>query len=236
MSDDKSPIWVVIPAAGEGKRFGGETPKQYLPLSGRPVLEHTIARFAGLPRLAGLVIALAPGDALFDGIARPDGMPVHTVTGGGERMESVHSALAWLLAGGEARATDWVMVHDAVRPLVPREDLDNLVAACDAGHDGALLGVPVADTLKRAAEGGAVEETVGRDGLWRALTPQMFRLGALHDALAAARSAGRPVTDEAMAMEQAGVFPRLVAGDACNIKITRTQDLLLANAWLAAEA
>jgi 4-diphosphocytidyl-2-methyl-D-erithritol synthase len=151
------------------------------------------------------------------------------VAGGAERCDSVLAALTFLLdiAGRE----DWVMVHDAVRPCVTSEDLDRLVAAVGQ-PDGALLAVPVRDTLKRQEAGGRVRDTASRDGLWHALTPQFFPLVTLYDALNTAIERGTPVTDESQAMETAGYQPLLVEGQATNIKITRRSDLVLAEAVL----
>lgn len=227
-----TPIWVVLPAAGAGKRFGDELPKQFQPLAGKPVLQHTIECFVDLPRLAGVVVALAAWDKHFSAVKVPVSMRLYTVTGGDERADSVLAALEWLHAGGEAHENDWVIVHDAARPLLPRADLGLLVEACDAGADGALLGAPVADTLKQADASECVQATVERKQLWRALTPQMFRLGPLRNALLAARKAGKSVTDESMAMELAGFQPRLVNGHGCNIKITHAGDMALAEAWV----
>lgn len=213
-------IWVVIPAAGRGARFGGETPKQYELLRGRTVLERSVACFDGMPDLRGIVIAVSPDDTLS---RLPD---VEYVIGGATRAASVSAALDWL-ADGRADAGDWVMVHDAARPLLSRDDRDALVAACRVDAVGGLLAAPVADTLKHSADQARVTSTVPRTNLWRALTPQMFRLGMLRDALAAA---GLDVTDEASAMEAAGYRPLLVAGSALNVKITTREDFVLAEA------
>lgn len=222
--------WVVIPAAGRGERFGGSLPKQYAVIGGKTVLEHTLGCFDGLERLAGIVVAVAPDDERFARLWKP-ALPVHTVTGGETRAASVTAALQWL-HDGPGRADDWVLVHDAARPLLARADLDALVRESEQNGVGALLGVPVADTLKRA-DGGVVSTTVARDKLWRAMTPQMFRLGALRDAL---EQAGPGVTDEAMAMEQAGTKPTIVQGSATNLKITTVNDLVMAEALFSMRA
>lgn len=222
MSDD---IWVVIPAAGRGARFGGDIPKQYELLRGRTVLERSVACFDGLQGLRGIVIAVSADDTLSRLRHAPDVL-VEYVTGGETRGASVSAALDWL-AEGPAAADDWVMVHDAARPLLSVNDRDALVAACRADAVGGLLATPVADTLKRGDEDSRVQTTVPRTGLWRAMTPQMFRLGDLRKALA---TAGLDVTDEASAMEAAGHRPLLVAGSALNVKITTRDDLALAEA------
>lgn len=219
-------IWVVIPAAGRGARFGGDIPKQYELLRGRTVLERSVACFDSLPGLRGVIIAVSPDDT-FSRVPHAPDVLVEYVFGGATRGASVAAALDWL-AKGPAAPDDWVMVHDAARPLLAVEDRDALVAACLPDAVGGLLATPVADTLKRADEDGRVDATVSRAGLWRAMTPQMFRLGALRDALAAA---GLDVTDEASAMEAAGHRPLLVEGSALNIKITTRDDLALAEAF-----
>lgn len=225
---------LVIPAAGAGRRFGGP-PKQYAALAGATVVAHSLAPFLADPRCAAIAVALAAGDSRWrdPGVAK-----LRTLTGGGERARSVALALESLSADfGDG---DWVMVHDAVRPCVTRTEIDALAAIAVEGSPGGILAVPLADTLKQSQEGGDPDgppvsaRTVPREQLWRALTPQMFRLGELRAALAAAAAAGRTPTDEAQAIEWAGGAPRLVMGDARNIKITTPADLALAGAILAA--
>ena len=219
--------WVVIPAAGRGDRFGGTLPKQYASLAGAPVIEHTLGCFDGIARIAGIVVALAADDTRFHSVKLPR-TPVHTTVGGATRAASVLAALDWLL-NGPAADQDWVLVHDAARPLLARADTEALINECEHNGIGGLLGVPVADTLKRAT-GGHVRATVTRDDVWRAMTPQMFRLGPLQRAL---RAAGPEATDEAMAMEMAGVAPAMVRGSTENLKITTVQDLVVAAAVMA---
>lgn len=217
-------VWAVVPAAGRGARAGGDAPKQYQPLLGRPMVEHTLRALASHPRIHGLVVALATDDPHWPGWSELEGKPVIAVVGGAERADSV---LAGLDALPPQVAPDAdVLVHDAARPCIEHRDIDALLDA-DAPH-GALLAVPVADTLKRADAHRRVAATVPRDGLWRALTPQRFPRGALANALRAARDAGILVTDEAMAMERAGFHPRLVEGAADNIKVTTPRDFALA--------
>jgi 2-C-methyl-D-erythritol 4-phosphate cytidylyltransferase len=220
--------WVVIPAAGRGSRMGGGRPKQYLELAGAPLLEHTLRRFVGHPAIRGVVVALAPGDVLWDGIDATLRAAVTVVDGGAERADSVRSGLAAL--AGRAAESDWVLVHDAARPCLRRGDLDHLLTELAADPVGGLLAVPVRDTLKHVVDG-HVDATVPREALWQAQTPQMFRLGLLRDALAAHPA----VTDESMAIEQAGHRVRVVEGHADNLKITRPEDLDLAAWYLARE-
>ncbi len=223
-------FWVVIPAAGSGMRMGAAVPKQYLPLAGRTVIEHSMARLAALPGVAGLVVALAADDPYWPTLKLQLGVPVQCITGGSERCHSVLAALTWLL--GVADANDWVLVHDAARPCVRRADLQRLLDTLADDPIGGLLAIPARDTKKRADANGRVLSTVDRTDLWKAQTPQMFRLGALHEALSRAIAAGELVTDEASAMERAGLMPRLVEGHSDNIKITRPEDLVLAEFYI----
>jgi 2-C-methyl-D-erythritol 4-phosphate cytidylyltransferase len=229
MSDPK--FWAVIPAAGLGRRMGGGLPKQYLELDGRPVIDHAVERMLLHPRLDGLVIALREDDAWWPDTEFADHPDVMRVAGGAERCHSVQNALEALAA--RADPDDWVLVHDAARPCLRRVDVTRLVDTLAGDPVGGLLGVPLHDTVKRTDEAGRVVATVPRDNLWRAFTPQMFRLGVLRDALRAAIDAGVPVTDEASAIERAGHAPRLVEGHADNLKITRLGDLELAAFFLA---
>jgi 2-C-methyl-D-erythritol 4-phosphate cytidylyltransferase len=219
--------WLVMPAAGSGQRFGQELPKQYMPLAGRTVIECSLAPFLADSRCAGAVIAIAANDRRFGGLALAKEPRLRTVTGGQQRADSVLSALESLQAPDD----DWVLVHDAARPCVSRGEIDALLLAAGTDAVGGLLAVPLSDTLKRE-QSGRVRETPSRESLWRALTPQMFRLGALRSALQAARDAGRSPTDEAQALEWAGQQPVLVAGSPQNIKITTAADLELAAAIL----
>lgn len=223
-----------MPAAGAGRRFGADTPKQYAPLEGRTVIEWALAPFLDDARCARIVVALAPADEHFAQL--PLRARATTTAGGPQRSESVRRALAVLQS--EARADDWVLVHDAARPCLSAQDLERLIGGLSAHRLGGLLAVRVADTLKRAADEGqgarVVLNTQERAGLWRALTPQMFRYGALCAALDAAHAAGRTPTDEAQALEWQGERAALVEGAASNLKVTTAEDLLLAAAILRA--
>jgi 2-C-methyl-D-erythritol 4-phosphate cytidylyltransferase len=227
--------WLVMPAAGAGRRFGAETPKQYAPLEGRTVIEWALAPFLGDARCARIVVALAAGDSHFARL--PLRSRTSTAEGGAQRSESVRAALSALAP--QAQADDWVLVHDAARPCLDVQDLERLVSRLAAHAVGGLLAVPVADTLKRAALEAAdaapmVAATQERAGLWRALTPQMFRYGVLCAALDAAHASGRTPTDEAQALEWQGARPLLIEGAASNLKVTTAEDLLLAAAILRA--
>jgi 2-C-methyl-D-erythritol 4-phosphate cytidylyltransferase len=209
--------------------MGGELPKQYLPLAGRTVIEHALARLCVHPQVGGAVVAVAATDAWFSDL--PLAATVRRATGGAERADSVLAALEAL--AGEADDRDWALVHDAVRPCLHPRDLERLIARALDASRGALLATPVRDTMKRA-RGEEVVETVARDDLWHALTPQLFPVGELRQALETARRDGVQVTDEAQAMERLGRPVLLVQGRADNIKITRTEDLALAGFFLQA--
>ena len=233
MSDDKQSdpkFWAVVPAAGIGLRMGGETPKQYLPLLGRPIIAHTLARLCNHPRLSGVVVALAADDRWWPEMRTAFDRAPMVVAGGNERQDSVLSGLDAL--SEHACALDWVLVHDAVRPCLRDEDIDRLIDTLVADEVGGLLAIPVKDTMKRSDSDKRVRETVSRESLWHAQTPQMFRLGALRDAMRLCVDEDRNVTDEAQAMELIGARPRLVEGHEENIKITRSEDLELAAMFL----
>ena len=223
--------WAVVPAAGSGRRMGASTAKQYLPLRGRPLLAHSLAPLLRCPRIEALILVIAAGDTRWQEAVAP-GPRIFTAPGGAERCHSVLSGLKALAE--RAAADDWVLVHDAARPCLSAADLDALFAEIGDDPVGGLLALPLADTLKQADDEHRVAATVSREGLWRALTPQMFRYGLLCDALEAAVAAGEPVTDEAAAMERAGYRPALVAGSGANLKVTTPEDLALAEAVLRA--
>lgn len=233
---------LVVPAAGSGRRYGAAVlRKQYEPLAGATVIEHALAPFLADARCYRIVVAIAPGDAAWPQVAARcqarGTCPIGAVDGGAERADSVRRALGALREG--AGDDEWVLVHDAVRPCVSRAEIDALVSAVRAHPVGGLLAVPVADTLKRATTGpghdlAQVQRTEPREGLWRALTPQMFRLGTLAAALVAAQASGRHATDEAQAIEWQGHAPLVVPGDVRNIKVTTPADLALAHALLRA--
>ena len=218
---------LVVPAAGSGRRFGASVlRKQYEPLAGATVIEHALAPFLADARCHRVVVAIAVDDGAWPQVAARcaarAACPIVAVTGGAERAESVQRSLAALQAG--LAGDEWVLVHDAARPCVSRAEIDALVAAALPHPVGGLLAVPVADTLKRADAEQRVAATEPRDGLWQAQTPQMFRYGLLCDALQKCRD----VTDEAGAVEALGLKPKLVRGDATNLKVTYPADLALA--------
>ena len=230
----KPSIWAVIPAAGIGQRMQSNIPKQYLPLAGRTVIENTIDRLLASNQVKGLSISLRYDDQYWDGVNIESGKPVIRAEGGAERCDSVLNAMK-ALAGVEGFNIDqdWVLVHDAVRPCVRLDDIDCLIDQATANESGGLLALPVRDTMKRAGDQQSVLATVDREGLWHALTPQLFPYRALQKALIKAMEDGVAVTDESSAMEHAGYAPKLVEGHEDNIKITRPNDLRLAELFLA---
>ena len=228
-----SDVWAVVPAAGVGRRFAGDRPKQYVALGTRPVIAHVIERLAAVRGIAGIVAAVTPADPWWHEAAKGFRMPVATVDGGAERRDSVLNALDYL--GDLAAGDDFVIVHDAVRPCVKVADIERVVTAARGEPGGAILGVPVSDTLKRVGPDRLIAGTVDRSRLWRAFTPQVFPLDRLRAALRNAITSGSAVTDEAQAMERAGARPLLVEGSSGNIKITRAEDLAIARALLEAE-
>jgi 2-C-methyl-D-erythritol 4-phosphate cytidylyltransferase len=233
-----TPSHALIPAAGSGSRLGAALPKQYLEIAGRPLLHHAMRALAQHPRIEQVFVVLAQGDHRFERYDwREFGSRIKPLYCGGDtRAASVFNGL--LATRDFIAASDWVLVHDAARPCLGREELDRLFGELDADDTGGLLAVPVTDTLKRANRESRVAATEPRDNLWLAQTPQMFRYRLLIEALRAADPA--VVTDEARAIEGLGLKPRLVMGDSRNIKVTYPEDvaiaeLILENQKLAAK-
>lgn len=225
-------FWLVIPAAGIGSRMQAQCPKQYLTVAGKTILELTLNCFLEHPDLRGIAVALAEHDRWWSKLQVAEHRLVQTVVGGAERADSVLNALLALHERG-AQAHDWVLVHDAARPLLERDDLDRLLKHLADDPLGGLLAVPARDTLKQIDASGRVMKTIDRRVIWQALTPQMFKLGQLQRALADALQAGVAVTDESSAMEWAGFSPQVVEGRCSNIKITRPEDLLFLQSQLS---
>ena len=220
----------LVPAAGSGARFGSETPKQYLPLSGKPMIFHTLRALCRCPEIDAVWVVLSAGDEWWAGFDwTPLGSKLHVVfQGGATRAETVKNGL--LTMAGAVDDGDWILVHDAARPCLSQAMIGRLLAEVEADPVGGLLAVPVADTLKQSDVDRRVSVTVPRDGLWQAQTPQMFRYGLLRSVL----SQYGAVTDEASAVEAAGLAPRLVGSDSTNLKVTYPGDLALAELILAA--
>ena len=227
-------VWAVVPAAGIGSRMLADKPKQYLLLDNKPVLQHTLERLAVHPHIKGIVLALADDDPWWSELDFNPDCELLFAKGGKERADSVLNALHAL-----AVHTDddpWVMVHDAARPCLRQQDIDRMLEMLLTHQVGGILGIPVNDTVKRADADNQILETVDRHGLWRAATPQMFRLGILKKALETASKQGLTVTDEASAIELAGWQPMMVEGHQDNIKITVPQDLALASLYMQQQA
>lgn len=226
-------FWAVIPAAGVGSRMQADRPKQYLQLHDKTVLEHSLQRLLDHPSISGAVISLDANDAYWQDINFKHEKPLMVVDGGKERCDSVLNALHGLKKELNASQDVWVLVHDAARPCVRRNDLTKLIEMASTEDDGGLLACPVRDTIKKQKQGSAnVDVTVDRSGLWHALTPQMFKLELLINALEKAASQKQHVTDDASAMELAGYHPKLVEGHEDNLKITRPFDLSLAELYI----
>ncbi len=231
-------FFALIPCAGQGTRAIGagaaqaSLPKQYQPLAGLPMVMHTLKAFSEVQRIASCLVVVAPGDSFLEGQA-PAGVDI-AGCGGDSRAASVLNGLEQLAASG-AEADDWVLVHDAARCLITGALIDSLIDDCHSDPVGGLLAQPVPDTLKQGQDG-RVLATVPREDKWQAQTPQMFRLGALTQALKMAVALGEAVTDEASAMEAAGLAPKLVRGSAHNFKVTWPEDFVLAEALIKSRA
>lgn len=221
--------WGVVPAAGVGRRMGGVQPKQYLELAGQTILQRSLACLLDSGVFEAVVVAVAESDDRWRALPAFGDPRVETTQGGAERADSVLSALRHLV--GRATAGDWVLVHDAARPLLRPATIRRLVKALATDPTGGILAQPVHDTLK-SVNAGQIEGTLDRSRIWRAQTPQMFRYSLLLEALSSAVAAGAAVTDEASAVERLGLRPRIVEGPSDNLKITRPEDLPLAAFYL----
>jgi 2-C-methyl-D-erythritol 4-phosphate cytidylyltransferase len=221
--------YALVPAAGSGSRMGETSPKQYLPLAGQPMIRHALVTLCATPAIARVFVVLAPDDAHWpESRMAALGPKLCVLRCGGEtRAQSVANGLRAMTAELGAIDGDWVLVHDAARPCLTVAMVEKLMAEVGEDAAGGLLAVPVADTLKRAGDDDRILQTVSRERLWQAQTPQMFRHKLLLDALAAAPQ----VTDEAGAVEALGYAPRLVAADVSNLKVTYPLDLRLAE-WI----
>ncbi|KZN33030.1 hypothetical protein N480_24210 [Pseudoalteromonas luteoviolacea S2607] len=211
----------VVPAAGVGARMGLNHPKQYININGKTVLEHTLNKLASVSKIEHIYVAVSESDEYFGGLDLKH-LALSRVKGGKERADSVLNALKAM----SDNPPKWVLVHDAARPLVDVEDIEKLIAQCLASNEGGILASKVKDTIKRGSL--YSEETVPRDMLWQALTPQMFIYEELLSALDIGLSAGATITDEASAMELQGKPVKLVEGRSDNIKITTPEDHALA--------
>lgn len=222
-------IVAVVPAAGVGSRMQADRPKQYLEISGKTILEHTVEKLLTHTLVDKVIVAISDDDPYFPQLSLANNPEVIRVSGGKERADSVLSALDYIESNQLAQ---WAMVHDAARPCVDLNDIDNLIEVAVTNQLGGILATPVRDTMKRANAQQNIDHTVDREALWHALTPQLFKTQPLRYALSQALDQGVPITDEASAIEWLGEKPALVHGRADNIKITQPEDLALAEFYL----
>lgn len=225
--------WIVVPAAGVGARMGSTFPKQYLPLVGKTVIEHTLERLLALPNVAGIYLVLSSDDRHWDDLTLAQHERIRRIDGGNERCESVLNALEHLQK--IASPDDWVLVHDAARPCVHELSIMKLIDEVKNHPVGGILGVPVSDTLKQV-NNSTIQSTADRRFLWQAQTPQMFHIGLLHNCLRKALADGKVITDESSALECYGYQPLMVQGRSDNIKITHPDDLATAAIFLQQQA
>jgi 2-C-methyl-D-erythritol 4-phosphate cytidylyltransferase len=223
--------WAIVPAAGVGSRMGTTIPKQYLELNGRTVIEHSVRLLLKTNWVTKIIVAISANDEQWQSLEISKHPRVITVLGGDERVDSVSNALSYIEQLAEETEEHFVLVHDAARPCLRAEDLTLLKQSMQTAKSGLLLADKVTDTIKADDGNNSVSKTVPREALWRALTPQVFPLKLLIQALTAAgKSNGEiHITDEASAVEALGLSPLLIQGRSDNIKITKTDDLLLAS-------
>ena len=222
----KRNLSVVIPAAGIGKRVGATIPKQYLPLLGKTIIEHSLTPFLEHLHIKRVIVSLAKDDQWFSQLPIAAHTKIETVIGGAERVDSVLAALN--IINGE----DYVLVHDAARPCIHIDDINRLIETVTESEQGAILASKVRDTMKRSDNDNRISNTVERDNLWHALTPQMFLNKQLIKAIDKSCQPGK-ITDEASALEMSGLPVSIVEGRSDNLKITREEDLKLAAFYLS---
>ena len=222
--------WGIVPAAGVGKRMQADRPKQYLPLNNTTVIEQTLTRLLEVKSITAVVVAISKEDPYWPTLETSRNPRIYTAAGGKERADSVLSALNSI--ADKADDNDWVLVHDAARPCITQSDVEYLINELQDHPVGGILGLASHDTLKSVDNNLAISNTVDRSKIWRAFTPQMFRYAALKHALQEAADKGWVMTDDASAMELQGMQPKIIAGRADNLKITRPEDLALAQFYL----
>lgn len=226
----------MVPAGGTGSRMHAAIPKQYLRVDGRPVIEHTLERICQSPLVDQVVVGIAQADLNWAELEYNNYKLAAVVAAGAERSDTVENCLQYIVeCGGEG---DWALVHDAARPCVREADIKRLVESVIGHADGGILALPLSDTIKRGGRNFAASvilETVSRDGLWRAMTPQLFVVGELLSAICQARVNGLSLTDEASAMEETAARIVLVPCSPDNIKITLPQDIHFAEMILRAQ-
>lgn len=223
-------IVAIVPAAGIGSRMQADKPKQYLQIQGKTILEHTLSVLLNYPAIEKIILAVAPQDPYIANISLLSHPKIKLVEGGKNRADSVLNGLLALKKTRYDKQDCWVMVHDAARPCLTHQDLDKLLQVKDPC--GAILAIPATDTIKRANQNLQIQKTEDRSQLWLAQTPQFFPMLSLRLALENALAQALPITDEASAMEFAGLSPYLVSGRSDNLKVTRPEDLALAEFYL----
>lgn len=229
-SEQHENFWVIIPAAGKGLRMGASIPKQYLSIGEKTILEHTITKFANLALIQQIVVVIQSDDPCWQKLKHVQHQPIITAKGGQTRAQSVLNGLGALI--DRAKPNDWVLVHDAVRPCIRYQMIEHLIESLANHEVGGLLGIPVVDTLKQTNAKSEVLQTISRDSIWCAQTPQMFRFQLLFTALRHAMENKINITDEASAIEAMGKTPKIITGDSRNIKITNSTDLSFAKQYL----
>lgn len=228
-----SEYWAIVPAAGVGSRMQSDRPKQYLPLAGKTVIQHTLEKLAAVPQVTGIVMALGADDAYWDELKIKLSKPLKIVEGGKDRVHSVFNAVSSI--ADALNEDDWLLVHDAARPCVQVKDIIQLIEAVSEHECGGLMAVPASDTLKMSNDRQYVEKTIDRSRIWHALTPQCFRAPLLLEALKKGIKHPQGITDESSAMEAMGYQPLLVEGRSDNVKITRPEDIALAEFYFQRE-
>jgi len=217
---------VVVPAAGIGKRVGSDIPKQYLPILGKTIIEHSLQPFLDHVEIQRVIVSIAKNDQWFQHLAISKHPKLQIVEGGKERVDSVLSALQHL------HAEDWVLVHDAARPCIQKNDIDKLITHVKKSNCGAMLAYRVRDTMKRSDPSKQIQKTIDRENLWHALTPQLFNNQELINAIKQVEQQ-HLITDEASAIEMAGGDVFIIEGRSDNLKVTQSEDLLLAEFYLS---
>ncbi|MBU2869257.1 2-C-methyl-D-erythritol 4-phosphate cytidylyltransferase [Colwellia sp. E2M01] len=234
--DETQTFIAIVPAAGVGKRMQANCPKQYLKINEQTILYHTVSKLLSHSCITQVIIALGENDQYFNDSGLVDNKNILRVTGGKERVDSVLSGLKAI----NSIKNPWVLVHDAARPCVSLTDIDKLIQTCRQHNSGGILATPVRDTMKRGhllnADISTINNTVEREQLWHALTPQLYKTDELTSAIEKGLKEGWNITDEASAIELANLPSLLVPGSSENIKITNPDDLALAEFYLNKQA
>ena len=220
--------YAVVPAAGVGKRFGADRPKQYLTVGTKTILEHTIERLLAANIFTEIILAVGPEDQFYAHIELLKNPKIRIVQGGKERSDSVLAALNTM----QVDDSDWVLVHDVARPCIEPASIQKLIDILKTDEVGGILALPLSDTVKQVSNQSDITATIDRSQLWGAQTPQMFPFHLLKQGLQQGLAQGLAITDEASAIELLGLTPKVVEGLASNIKVTRPEDLALAEFYL----